>query len=142
MMPERKLMMGMLVSPHHGRPPDLVGVVAVGREAEHVAEAEAVLEEVLVHDPVPGGRTDQFGGVEVEEVRHAGPAVLQEEGADEEDGEHDVGGDDGEHGDLAGDLDPPEEDFVDHGPDKQGAAQQFPVEVAVETLMKRRRWPG
>lgn len=114
----------------------------MGREAEDVAEAEAVLEEVLVHDAVPGGGADELGAVEVEEVLDAGPAVLEEEGADEEDGEHDVGGDDGEHGDLAGDLDALVEDAVDDGPDEEGAAEEFPVEVAVEALVSARRWPG
>lgn len=135
-------MVGMLVSGHDGGAPDFVGVVAVGGEAEDVSEAEAVLEKVLVHDAVPGGRTDELGAVEVEEVLDARPAVLQVHGADEEDGEHDVGGDDGEHGDLASDLDAAVEDLVDGGPDEEGAADEFPVEVAVEALVSGRRWRG
>lgn len=97
---------------------------------------------MLVHDAVPGGRTNQFGAVEVEEVLDAGPTVLSKEGADEEDGEHEIGGNHREYGDLPGDLDPAVEDLVDGGPDDEGAADEFPVEVAVEALMSGRRWPG
>ena len=136
-MPVKKLSQGILLSPQGRRPPDAVGAVAEGREAEGQPAADVVLEEVLVYGEVPSPHAEDFRKLRHQQVLDAAADARQAEDPNKQQHQHEVGTHDREVGDLDADLGALDDDGIDRQPAEQDAPKDAPVYAAEDRLISQ-----